>query len=448
VKRLFGTDGIRGVAGEPPLDRLTVTRFGAALGSVLSEDCSHRCRLVLGRDTRESGPWLRDALFDGLASRGAHAVDAGVITTPGLAHVLGAGAFDAGVMISASHNPFLDNGLKVFGPGGIKLTDSAERRIEDLVLGDDLPDPDGGGGQAETDPGLTRRYVEYLENVISPPGRFKGFKLTLDCANGAASEIAPEVFRYHGAEVTVIGDAPNGRNINLDCGSLHLDALAREVGRNGSYMGIAFDGDADRALAVDRTGRIVDGDHILFLTGRRLHREGRLRGNALVATIMSNLWLEKHLAALGIELHRAPVGDKYVQERMVKEDLILGGEQSGHVIFRDHATTGDGILTGLRLLDTIAGEDESLETILDGIEPCPQIQINIRVKNKPDLRQHPTLGPAVAEVESALRDTGRVVLRYSGTEPVARVMVEDTDAKAAREHAERLAQLIGDELGD
>jgi phosphoglucosamine mutase len=447
VKQLFGTDGIRAVAGEYPLDRPTVLRFGAALAEVLEQEYGRPCRVALGRDTRESGIWLRDAVGRGLGARGATAVDAGTITTPGLAHVLEGQGFDAGVMISASHNPFRDNGLKVFGRGGVKLSDALERRVEQRILDDALAQPADEGPDVSEDPGLIRGYVAYLEEVLSPAGRLAGLRVALDCANGSASAIAPEVFRHHGADVVSIGDAPDGKNINLDCGSLHLDGLGRIVLERGCDLGIAFDGDADRCLAVDRKGRPVDGDYILYIVGRRLHRLGRLRGEAVVATIMSNLWLEQRFGEHGIKLHRAPVGDKYVLERMLESDLVLGGEQSGHVIFREHASTGDGVLTALLLLDALRDEGQTLEAILDSIKPCPQLQINVRVREKPDLRDHPAVGPAVAEVERALRDSGRVVLRYSGTEPVARIMVEGTNADAVRAHAEHLARVVEEALG-
>ncbi|HKQ61319.1 MAG TPA: phosphoglucosamine mutase [Candidatus Polarisedimenticolaceae bacterium] len=445
MKRLFGTDGIRGQAGEPPLDPGGVRRFGAALGEVLREERAQP-RAVLGRDTRESGPWLRDAVASGLASRGADVVDAGVITTPGLAWIVGAGGFDAAVMISASHNPYLDNGLKVFGGNGIKLSDANEARIERLLLDDGRLGAVADGWHGSEDGAWRERYVDKLERVL-PAGRLRGRRVVLDCGHGAATSIAPGVFAHYGAAVETIGAAPDGRNINLDCGSLHLAGLAGEVQRRGASLGIAFDGDADRALAVDRRGRTVEGDHVLYLTARRLHRLGRLRGSAVVATIMSNYWLERRLAAEGIRLHRAPVGDKYVLETMLEHDLVLGGEQSGHVIFREHATTGDGILTGLLLLDTLAEESESLEQILDGIVPLPQVLLAVRVGAKPDLRVHPRIGPLLSDIEAELVGTGRVVLRYSGTEPVARVMVEGEDETTVRRHAERLAATIREELG-
>jgi phosphoglucosamine mutase len=445
MKRLFGTDGIRAVAGQPPLDPPTVRKFGVALASVLGTDGS--CRVVLGRDTRESGPWLRDAVAAGLAAQAASVVDAGVISTPGLAHVLRDGGFGAGVMISASHNPFEDNGLKVFGRDGAKLSDELEKRVEGLILDGDLRDPGERADAVDDDPTLRRHYIEYLEELITPRGKFSGKRVVLDCANGSASGIAPEVFRHHGAEVETLGCAPDGRNINLGCGSLHLDRLAESVQEMGCDIGLAFDGDADRCLAVDRNGRKVDGDYILFITGRNLKRAGKLRGDAIVATIMSNYWLEDRLNQEGIRLHRAPVGDKYVLERMVDEDLVLGGEQSGHIIFRDHATTGDGILTGLLLLDTLADDRQSLEEIVDGITPFPQVLLNVRVREKPDLRVHPKIGPVVQEIEAGLEGHGRVVLRYSGTEPLARVMLEGREEARISSEAERLAGIIREELG-
>ena len=447
MKRLFGTDGIRAVAGEAPLDPPTVRRFGAALAEVLeSAGGDGETRVVLGRDTRESGPWLRDALVAGLSSRGAAVVDAGVITTPGLARVIRQEGFAGGVMISASHNPFEDNGLKAFGADGAKLSDALEVRIERRMIDEGIADPGDASAAAPLDDSLVEHYVEHLARVLGPDGRLADLRLVLDCANGAACAIAPRVFRSHGALVEAIGVAPDGRNINLDCGSLHLDLLSHAVRERSASVGLAFDGDADRCLAVDRRGRVADGDHILFVAGRRLKRRGELRGNSVVATIMSNFWLEERLGREGIELRRTAVGDKYVLEEMVEHDLVLGGEQSGHVIFREHATTGDGILTGLQLLDALA-DGPPLEEILDDITPYPQVLLNVKVREKPDLRAHPRIGPAVREIEAALDGHGRVVLRYSGTEPKARVMLEGQDPQRIHEMAERLAALIAMELG-
>jgi phosphoglucosamine mutase len=446
VKRLFGTDGIRGVAGQPPLDPASVRRAGVALARVLASRLSRAPRVVLGRDTRESGPRLRDDVAAGLASEGAIAVDAGVITTPGLACIVVGSHFDAGVMISASHNPFRDNGLKVFGADGLKLPDAQEIEIEALVLDAALADPGPAHRPTRADDALSRAYVEHLLRCVGHPERLSGMRVVLDCANGAASTIAPEVFRQLGVAVSVIGARPDGRNINLGCGSLHLEHLAAAVLAEAAQLGLAFDGDADRVLAVDRRGRPVDGDHILYIAARSLQRAGRLRGNAVVATIMSNFWLEQRLGAEGMRLYRAPVGDKYVLERMLAEDAALGGEQSGHVIFRDHATTGDGILTALLLLDALAEEQRPLDVLLDEIAPCPQVLRNVPVRVKPDLASHPAIGPAVARAERTLAGTGRVVLRYSGTEPLARVMVEGQDAELVRRLADELAATVRAEL--
>jgi len=444
-KRLFGTDGIRAVAGAEPLDPPTVRRFGVALARRLA-GTDGAASVVLGRDTRESGPWLRDALAAGVAAAGGEPIDVGVVTTPGLAWVLRQGGHDAGVMISASHNPFEDNGLKAFDRDGVKLGDDVEHEIEVMILDDGVDDPGENPRALRSQTNVVDGYVNHLTKAIDRE-RLNGLRIALDCANGAACEIAPQVFRALGAEVLTIGVEPDGRNINLDCGSLHLDNLAVFVRTHGCDVGLAFDGDADRCLAVDRLGRVIDGDTILFITGRRLKRNDRLSGDGLVATIMSNFWLEERLGAEGVHLHRAQVGDKYVLEMMHKENLALGGEQSGHVIFREHATTGDGILTGLQLIDAVLAGDETLDQIVDGITPYPQVLINVRVGEKPDLRTHAIIGPVVTDVEDALAGTGRVVLRYSGTEPLVRVMLEGKDPDQVQRQAERLAGVIRDKLG-
>jgi len=314
------------------------------------------------------------------------------------------------------------------------------------MLDSGAEDPGDGEARAAEDGSLLVRYVSFLESVV-PAGRFKGLRLLLDCANGSASGIAGEIFRNLGADVATIGDNPNGFNINRGCGSLYLDQLAAAV-RDGRFdAGLAFDGDADRCLVVDRRGRVADGDHILYLTARKLARRGALTGHAVVATIMSNFWLEKHLADIGIRLLRAPVGDKYVLEEMIAADAVLGGEQSGHIIFRDRATTGDGLLTGILFIDSLVDGPEPLEAVLDGIVPFPQILLNVRVAQKPDLRSHPAIGPVVEDVEGRLVGRGRVVLRYSGTESLARVMVEGSDEAEVRSLAERLAGAIRTAIG-
>ncbi len=448
MKRLFGTDGIRGVAGQPPLDPATVRRFGVALAEVLRRELPDPPRILVGRDTRESGEWLRDAVFTGLKAGRGRFEDAGVITTPGLAFAVRTGAFDAGVMISASHNPYEDNGLKVFASSGMKLSDETEREIEGLILDSKMEDPGERIIPGCENHAVLERYLQELLNLGAGADGLRNCHLVLDCANGAASELAPRLYSRLGADVEAIGIQPDGRNINLDCGSLHLKSLAQEVRERGVDLGIAFDGDADRALAVDRKGRQVDGDFILYLAARHLKRQGRLRNDTVVATIMSNYWLEKTLDEEGIRLLRAPVGDKYVLEWMLRHDAVLGGEQSGHVIFRDHATTGDGMLTGLMLLHCLKEEESSLEEILDRITPYPQLLVNVRVHRKPEIRSHAVVGPAVAEAEKSLNGAGRVVLRYSGTEPLLRIMIEGRDPDAVRYHVEQLADIIRRELGE
>jgi phosphoglucosamine mutase len=448
MKRLFGTDGIRSVAGEYPLDPPTVRKFGAALAATLAADGDRQCRVIFGMDTRESGGWLRDEVAAGLFSGGTEAVDCGVISTPGLAFLIRKSGFDAGVMISASHNPFQDNGLKVFNNNGLKLSDAQEKQVEDLMLDGEITDPGSQTVPVRKDGMLLRHYMDHLKSVLAYPERLNGLHLLLDCANGSASAIAPEIFRHYGAEVTSIGDAPDGRNINLGCGSTHLELLAQRVVDSGADLGLAFDGDADRCLAIDRQGRILDGDHILYIAGRNLNRRGDLRGNAVVATIMSNFWLEERLREEGIDVYRTPVGDKYVLERMVADGFVLGGEQSGHMIFLQHGSAGDGILTGLLLLDLLRDEEHPLERIIDGIEPYPQLLINVRVKQKPNLLLHPEIGPVAAEVEAALEGIGRLVMRYSGTESLARVMIEGKDAKLVSGLAERMAGVIRSAIGE
>lgn len=449
MKRLFGTDGIRGVAGRSPLDPATVRTFGAALAEVLSETgaAGDGPRVVLGRDTRESGPWLRDAVVAGVASRGGSTVDAGVVTTPGLAHAARTGGFDAGVMISASHNPFEDNGLKVFSGDGFKLPDSREATLERRMLDDGLEDPGPSDARAEPGETLVETYVASLRDAIDP-GVLSGRKILIDASNGSAYAIAPALFRALGADVELLGCAPDGRNINLDCGSLHLDALGTRVAQSGAELGIAYDGDADRCLAVDSRGREIDGDAILYVLARYLRERDRLPGDRVVATVMSNFWLERRLAAEGMTLVRAAVGDKYVLERMHTDGANLGGEQSGHVIVGDVATTGDGILTSLVLLSALASSGTTLDTVVDGITPAPQLLINVRVREKPELREHPEIGPAVRDLEARLDGTGRVVLRYSGTEPVVRVMVEGDDEATVRSEATALAELLRAKIGE
>jgi phosphoglucosamine mutase len=443
-KQLFGTDGIRGVAGQPPLDRPTVHAVGLALG----KDLRHRGEtgeVLIGMDTRESGPWIAAELAAGLAARGVRARFAGVVTTPGVAYLTRSDAFAAGVMISASHNPFEDNGIKIFATSGFKLPDAEEHLIEAeifRVLPDVRP---SGATHLAADPGLDREYLDHLAGSVRTP--LDGLKLVLDCGNGAASHLAPDLFRRAGAEVIAINNKPDGKNINLICGALHVEDLRSAVLEAGADGGVAFDGDADRAILVAASGKIVDGDHVLLIAGRRLKSSGHLTGNLVVATVMSNFGLEKALATEGITMLRTPVGDKYVLEEMERRGAVLGGEQSGHVIFREYATTGDGMLTALTVFEISAATGKSLDDLTEGLEIYPQKLVNVRVKERRPLEQMATVNAEIASCEKAFDGSGRILVRFSGTEPLARVMVEGPDLPRVEEFSQRIADAIRAEIG-
>ena len=460
MKRLFGTDGIRGVAGEFPLDAGTVERIGRALAASLAGAAGRPPRIVLGRDTRESGPAIEEAFARGIEAEGGRADRAGVLTTPGIACVARLLGYDAGIVISASHNPYRDNGIKIFSGHGQKLPDRLEAAIERRVLdgedaaGEDLPKEawrpahDGSPGPPAARPeDLRRRYFDWLGEAAGAHASLLGIRVVLDCANGAASSLAPEVFRGLGADVTALSASPDGRNINEECGALHPRRLAAEVVRLEARLGLAFDGDADRCLAVDASGRVLDGDYILYLLARELYGAGRLEGGLVVGTVMSNLWLERALHAEGIRLLRAQVGDKYVLEEMQRGGIVLGGEQSGHVIFLDRATAGDGILTGLLFADLVRRTGIDLAAWAATINPCPQVLVNVPVRSRPTLESHPRIGPAIREEELRLAGRGRLLVRYSGTEPKARIMVEGESRSAVEECASRLKALIQEEIG-
>ena len=449
VRELFGTDGIRGVAGEPPMDAETAHALGVALGSwarVASkkEHIGGQPEVLIGMDTRESGPWLAEQVAGGLARSGVVARFAGVITTPGVAYLTRTGHFVAGVMISASHNPYQDNGLKVISHSGYKLHDSVEAELEarmsEWLSKGEAAEPK----ELRVDPALDHLYGDYLASTVT--GHFP-LRVAVDCANGSATEVAPRLFTRLGLQVDWLGAKPDGRNINRDCGSLHLENLRARVEKTGVDLGIAFDGDADRALFVSSAGKLVDGDAVLFLTGSALKRAGKLKGDTVVATVMSNLGLERALAEQGIRMLRTPVGDKYVLEEMLKQGAALGGEQSGHVIFSEHATTGDGILTALRVLEILRDSGATLDQLLEPIRNFPQKLVNVRVKHKRPLAE---LRAVQEEIEAAEREfgaSGRVLVRFSGTEPLARVMIEAESQDKVDEWTERIADTIRAELG-
>jgi phosphoglucosamine mutase len=453
-RQLFGTDGIRGVAGQYPLDRRTVEIIGRALGIRLASQ-HPGVQVVIGQDTRESSEWIAEVLARGLSSQGVKAVEAGVITTPGVAYLARARNFAAGIVISASHNPWQDNGIKVFGHDGYKLSDDIEHEIEAEIFREleqhDIAASDRALTGLPPDPDLHASYVWWLSN--SAGKRLRGIKALVDCANGATSSLAPEVFRACGIEAEFINVNPDGRNINTGCGALHPELVAREVSaRNekgaGFALGVTFDGDGDRALLSDAEGRVVNGDGILLLAAREMKRNGALPGDTVVATTMSNMGLESAFRREGINMLRAPVGDKYVLEEMQKTGATLGGEQSGHVIFRDgDATTGDGMLTALRVIHTMATNGKPLAELVGDLKVFPQIITNIKVREKKPFHQVPAVQQAIDLAERELGDEGRLVVRYSGTETLARVMVEAATEDQMRRVANRVSEVIQRELG-
>jgi len=440
-KRLFGTDGIRGVAGEYPLDDATVQAFGLAVGQWVRR-LAGSTRVLIGMDTRESSPRLAQLVAAGLNAAGARPVLAGVLPTPAVAWLTRAMDFGAGVVISASHNPYRDNGLKVFTHSGFKLPDEEEAALEEQIhqLRGTLGDP--GPGQWESGESLTEAYLDWLVSV-SP--RVDGWSIGVDAGHGAAYQLAPQLLKRLGASAWAIGCEPDGRNINAGYGALYPQRLAQEVVRRQARLGVAFDGDADRAIFVSHTGRVVDGDHVLYLCARWLARRGELapagRQPVVVATVMSNFALEKKLAELGIRLIRTRVGDKYVLEEMLRSGAVLGGEQSGHIIFLRYATTGDGLLTLSRVLEILVETGKELDELASELQPLPQHLINVRLERRLSLEEMPGLAAAIRRAEEELGGQGRIVVRPSGTEPVLRVMVEAPQADLA----ERLARQIAAE---
>jgi phosphoglucosamine mutase len=449
-KQFFGTDGIRGVPGTPPLDDTTLFATGRALGDYLHESAP-AANVLIGMDTRESGPHLAAVLAAGLTKSGATVSFAGVITTPGIACLVRQNDFQAGVVISASHNPYHDNGVKLFSHAGMKFPDSVEGSIE-AGIQHHIASPEAAGFRSTyasalvPDETLDAEYLTFLRTKTIPGANLKGLKIVLDCANGAAYKLAPELFRSLGANVIPIGDAPDGRNINANCGSLYLENLQQKVQAEHAQLGVAFDGDADRALFVADTGRIVNGDGILLAVARYLKMFSQLPDNKVVATSMSNLGLERILAKEGITLARTNVGDRYVLEEMLKSGAALGGEQSGHIIFLNDSPAGDGLLTAIKVASLVSSCGR-LEHLLVGFQDYPQTIVNVKVKTKPPLDSVPEVAQALKEAESALGDNGRIVLRYSGTEPLARVMVEAERQSDVDRFSQSIAQALLNTIG-
>ena len=449
MTRLFGTDGVRGKAGVYPLDHETVARLGAALvramrsstGLGAGGEADRPLRFIIGRDTRESGDWIERELGRGVHAEGAAITSAGVIPTPATAYITRALGFDAGLVISASHNPFEDNGIKVFSGRGEKFTDTLERHVESIIADTSWHVPAGGLPPVEhTD--VIDAYIGHTRLAFPDPGRAGGFRLAIDAANGATTTVAPRLFRELGFDITVIGNEPDGHNINLECGSTHPERLSAVVREGGHRMGVAFDGDGDRAIFVDHQGRIVDGDAVMLMCARHMKAQGRLNGNAIVATVMSNIGLEIALRDAGIEIVRCPVGDKYVMEEMMRRDLALGGEQSGHVIFSEYLFTGDGLATSLNVLRTMGATGRSLSDLASELTTYPQVLVNVRVDRKVDLQTVPEVARVMSTVESRLAGKGRLLIRYSGTEPLLRIMIEGQDQREISAWAEEIADAV------
>jgi phosphoglucosamine mutase len=447
MKKLFGTDGIRAVAGQSPLDASTIYAIGLALAYTLAARTPSP-RVLLGMDTRESSDWIAATLTAGLAAGGVSVESAGVITTPAIAFLTHTHRFSAGVVISASHNPWQDNGIKVFGPDGYKLPDPVELVIEEEIFRQlaGLTTPPHQTIPPEVNEADRAEYVHFL--LAAVPGlSLDGRRIVVDCANGAASSVAPQLFSDLGGEVVITHASPNGRNINEACGALHPEIVAAQVKHHHASMGITFDGDADRALFADEDGRVVNGDAVLLLAGRDLQARGLLTNSTIVATTMSNMGLEAALKRSGIQMLRAAVGDKYVLEQMIATGAALGGEQSGHIIFTGRSTTGDGLLTSLLLLDIVHRSSKSLAELVADLKVFPQVIVNVKVREKRPLEGIPTVAAAIRAAEVELADSGRVVIRYSGTEALARVMIEAESEPLMRHHADTIAAAIRTELG-
>ena len=447
MKKLFGTDGIRAVSGQSPLDSTTVYAIGLALAHTLEQKTATP-RVLLGMDTRESSDWIAATLTAGLDAGGASVESAGVITTPAVAFLTHTHGFAAGVVISASHNPWQDNGIKLFGPDGYKLPDAVELAIEEeifrqLAASTATPRQTVPPAVNEAD---RAEYVRYLLAAV-PDLSLDGKRVVIDCANGAASSVAPQLFSGLGGEVLITHASPDGKNINEACGALHPERVAEQVKACGASMGITFDGDADRALFADEYGRVVNGDAVLLLAARDLQSRGLLTNSTVVATTMSNMGLEAALKRSGIGMLRAAVGDKYVLEQMIATGAALGGEQSGHIIFSGRSTTGDGLLTALLLLDIVHRSGKSLAELVADLKVFPQVILNVKVREKKPLEGIPTVTAAIRAAEAELADTGRVVIRYSGTEALARVMIEAESEPLMRHHADTIAAAIRTEIG-
>ncbi len=447
--RLFGTDGIRGRVNAHPMTPETVLKVGLAAARVLKSEHG-RNMVLIGKDTRQSGYMLESALTSGICSMGMDVTLLGPVPTPGVAYLTRVLRADAGFVISASHNPFDDNGIKIFSHEGLKLPDETERKIEEMVAGQGVfrrrPAGDGIGKAHRLDDALGR-YIEFVKSTVPDSMMFEGMKVVVDCANGAAYKVTPMLLEELGAEVMTVHDKPDGTNINLDCGSLHVDKLAKLVSEFGADVGIAHDGDADRTLFCDELGGMVDGDHVMGMLAVQMQEAGTLKGNAVVSTVMSNIGLERFLEGRGMKLIRTRVGDRFVTERMVKDGYNFGGEQSGHIIMFDHNTTGDGPMTALQVLALMAGSGRKLSELAADIEIFPQVLQNVVVEQKTGWNSDPDIHAAIKDVEHTLGKGGRVLVRASGTESLIRVMIEGQDDAQIKALASGISKVIKQKMG-
>ena len=447
--RLFGTDGIRGVANVEPMTAETALQVGRAVAFLFKRK-GHRTKIIIGKDTRISGYMLEEAMASGVCSMGADAYLLGPLPTPGIAKMTQSQRADAGIVISASHNPFQDNGIKIFAGNGFKLPDEKEDEIEDLIINQrfkgQLPAPEDLG-KAYRIEDAEGRYIVFLKNTFPKELSMEGLKIVLDCANGATYKVAPHVFWELGADVHTIHVSPDGMNINHNCGAMHTEALAEAVLKEKAAVGLAFDGDGDRLIAVDEKGKQVTGGTIIALCARVLQKEGKLKNSAVVTTVMSNSGLSMAFREMGIRHLRANVGDRYVLEKMLAEGAVMGGEDSGHIIFLEHHTTGDGIISGLQLVATLLKEEKPLSELAAMVPVNPQLLINIEVKSKPDLQTVPEVQHAIEQAEREMGDTGRVFVRYSGTQQLCRVMVEAPTREMTESYCKKIADLVQKHLG-
>ncbi|MGP8003702.1 MAG: phosphoglucosamine mutase [Smithella sp.] len=444
MNKLFGTDGIRGIANQYPMTTEVASNVGRAIAH-LSKKEGHTPRILIGRDTRLSGDMFESAIISGICSMGVNAISVGVIPTPGIAFLTHDMRADAGIVISASHNPSQDNGIKIFNSEGFKLSDENENKIEELIFANNMhrlhPSPNELGKLSRMDD-AAGRYVDFLKSTFPQTLNPEGMEIILDCSNGATYRVAPAVFMELGCEVKTLFDQPDGKNINLKCGSQHTDALAAEVLRQRADAGFAFDGDGDRVIAVDDKGNILTGDRMLAICSAILKKEGQLKNNLVIRTVMSNIGLTVAFQKLGIDSVFAPVGDRFVLEEMLARGAVIGGEDSGHLIFLKHHTTGDGLITALQILAAIKKEGRPLSELARIMSVFPQMLINIDVKRKPEIETVPEIMAAIKKAEKALGDKGRVLVRYSGTQNMCRVMVEGPTKKETETHCRRIADVV------